>query len=172
MRKWLRRLRGALGMGLTWAVAWAPIGVLFGIIVDPTGAMDEPWIAVGALPGFLGGMVFSAALGLAEGRRRFDELSLSRFAAWGGVGGLLLGALPFAFLAPRAEVVGLPLWLLGIATFGSASLLSAGLASGTLALARMSEDRELLDASEDVADVGLGAGEVHELLGDGIPRSP
>ena len=27
MKKWLTRIRGALGMGLTWAVAWALMGV-------------------------------------------------------------------------------------------------------------------------------------------------
>jgi len=28
MTTWLRRLRGAVGMGVTWAVAWAVAGVL------------------------------------------------------------------------------------------------------------------------------------------------
>lgn len=171
MKKWLRRLRGALGMGLSWAVAWAPIGVLIGMIVDPTGAMDEPWIAVGMYPGFLGGVLFSAVLGLAAGRRRFDELSLSRFGVLGAVAGLLLGLLPFGILAAGTSGAGLPLWLLGAVTMGTTSLLGALSAAGTLALARMSEDRELLDASEDVAGVGLGAGEARELLGGGSRRS-
>ena len=26
MTKWLRRIRGAFGMGLTWAMGWAPVG--------------------------------------------------------------------------------------------------------------------------------------------------
>ncbi len=83
MKKWLRRIRGALGMGLIWAAGWAPVGVLIGMIVDPDGSMDEMWVAVGAYPGFIGGVVFSAVLGIAEGRRRFDEVSLPRFGAWG-----------------------------------------------------------------------------------------
>ena len=41
MKKWLRRIRGAVLMGLIWAVVWAPVGVLIGWIVDPTGAMDD-----------------------------------------------------------------------------------------------------------------------------------
>ena len=48
---------------------------------------------------------------------------------------------------------------------GTLTLLSAVSASGSLALARMAEDRELLDASADVADVGLTGGEARELLG-------
>src|SRR5918999_1910465 len=76
-KRWLRRIRGALLMGLTWAVAWAPIGVLVGMIVDPDGSMDEMWPAVGAYPGFLSGVVFSVVLAIAARRRRLHELSLS-----------------------------------------------------------------------------------------------
>jgi hypothetical protein len=50
---------------------------------------------------------------------------------------------------------------------GPTTLLSAACASGTLALARMGEDRDLLDASEDVAEVGLSERETRELLGGG-----
>jgi len=122
---------------------------------------------VGAYPGFIGGVVFSGVLGIAAGRRRFDELSLPRFAAWGSVAGLLLGVLPFTILAVGAAGVGLPLWLLGVVTMGSTALLGAVSASATLALARMSEDRALLDAGADVAEVGLSEGEARELLGGG-----
>lgn len=59
MKKWPRRIRGAVLMGLTWAAVWAPIGVLIGMIVDPSGSTDEMWVAVGAYPGFLGGVIFS-----------------------------------------------------------------------------------------------------------------
>jgi hypothetical protein len=159
-------------MGLSWAVAWAPIGLLLMMIVDPTDAMDEPWILIGAYPGFLGGVLFSVVLGVAAGRRRFDELSLSRFGVLGAVAGLLLGLLPFGVLAVGTSGAGLPLWLLGVVTMGTTSLLGAASASATLALARMSEDRELLDAGADVAEVGLGAGEARELLGGGSGPSP
>jgi hypothetical protein len=43
----------------------------------------------------------------------------------------------------------------------------AGSAAGSLALARRVEDRELLETSEDVAEVGLSEGEARELLGGG-----
>jgi hypothetical protein len=42
---------------------------------------------------------------------------------------------------------------------------NAGCATGTLALARRAEQRDLLDASADVAEVGLTEGEAQQLLG-------
>ena len=90
--QWLRRIRAAVLMGLTWAAVWAPIGVLTGLIVDSDGSMDEMWVAVGGYPGFLCGAVFSAVLGVSKGQRRVEELSLARVGACGGgewsVGGL------------------------------------------------------------------------------------
>ena len=47
------------------------------------------------------------------------------------------------------------------------TLAGAGSAAGVLALARRAEERELLDASEDVAEVGLTEGEARDLLGGG-----
>lgn len=35
MKKWLRRIRSAVGMGLTWAAAWALGGVLIGVASKP-----------------------------------------------------------------------------------------------------------------------------------------
>ncbi len=161
MRTWLRRIRGAVLMALTWAVVWAPVGVLIGVIVDPNDSMEEMWVAVGAYPGFLCGAVFSAVLGIAEGRRRFDELSLPRFAAWGALGGMLVGALVFAAGFAEAPTAALA------AIMGTTTLLSAVSASGSLALARKGEERMLLDASEDVAGVGFTGNEAQELLGGG-----
>ena len=74
---WLGRIGGAVATGLTWAVVWAPIAVLVGVIVDPDDSMDEMWVVIGAYPGFLSGVIFSAVLAIAEGRRGRDEPSLS-----------------------------------------------------------------------------------------------
>ncbi len=92
MKEWLSGICGALGMGLIWAAGWGLVGVLIGMFVDPHGSIDDMWVVTLGVPGFLGGVVFSAVLGIAEGRRRFDELSLSQFGAWGAVAALLLGA--------------------------------------------------------------------------------
>jgi hypothetical protein len=131
MKKWLRRILGAVGIGLTWAAGWGLVGVLIGMFVDPDGSMDEMWVAVGAYPGFLGGVVFSAVLQIAEGRRRLDELSLPRFGAWGTAAGLLLGVLPFALVAEMAASTEYPLLLLGVVVVGPTTLLSAVLGVGS-----------------------------------------
>lgn len=142
MKKWLRRIRGAVGMGLLWALLWAPVGVLAGMIVDPDGSMDEMWLAIGAYPGFLGGVIFSVVLGIVAGRRRFEELSIARFAAWGAAAGLMVGALPFAL---GGSATGGPQALLGAAVIGSITVMSAASAAGSLALARRAERRQLTE---------------------------
>jgi hypothetical protein len=148
-------------MGLTWAVVWAPVAVLIGMIVDPDGSMDEMWVAVGAYPGFLGGVLFSAVLGIAAGRRRFDELSLARVGAWGAAAGFLVGALPFAVGESTTE---LPLWLLAVVVIGSITLLSGISAAGSLALARRAERRGLGDAGVDASRVALTGGGARKQL--------
>lgn len=157
MRKWLRRIRGAIGMGLTWAVAWFGAGLILLLIVG-VGAADVPFPLFFALLGFLAGVTFSGVLGILEGRRRFDQMSLPRFAAWGAVGGLLLSGI-FAWAAG----LGGEFLVLGPVF----ALSGAGCAAGSLALARMAEDRELLDASADVREAGLAEDEARELLGGG-----
>jgi hypothetical protein len=94
---------------------------------------------------------------MAAGHRRFDELSLSRFGALGAVAGLQLGG--FAVGTGVASGV-LPLWLRAAVIIGPLTLLSAVSATGSLALARMAERRELLD----MADLG---GEAQQRLGSG-----
>jgi hypothetical protein len=166
MRKWLRRIRGALGLGLTWAVGWFLVGmgieIIHNIWPNPLGSAVDIWPAALAYPAFLGGLVFSTVLGIAGRRRRFDESSLPRFAAWGALGGLTLGLFPAAFLALGGVSVAE-----AAATIGTLILLGAASASGSLILARRAEDRELLEASAEVAEVGLADGETQELLGGG-----
>ena len=157
MKKWLRRIRGAIGMGLTWAIAWFGAGLGLLLVVG-FGAADVPFPIVFGVFGFLAGVTFSGVLGIVEGRRRFDQMSLPRFAAWGAVGGLLLSGI-FAWAAG----LGGEFLVLGPVF----ALSGAGSAAGSLALARMAEDRELLDASADVGEAGLTEDEARELLGGG-----
>jgi hypothetical protein len=169
MKTWIQRIRGAAGMGLTWAVGWAPVGAIVGALVhwvwgpSPIGlaAVVALNSATFAVLGFIGGMSFATVLRIAEGRRRFDELSLPRFAAWGAAGGLLLGAAGLAtgfwgwYFGPQGA--GMLLVALGL---GSSS------AAGSLALARGAEDAELLGEGDEVANVGLSAMERRQLLAD------
>jgi hypothetical protein len=112
------------------------------------------WPQTLAIPRFLSGVVFSAVLWIAEGRRRFAELSLPRFTALGAVGGLLVGGLLVAAGLGRTALP--ELWLRALVFIGPRMVLSAVSACATLALARMSKDRELPDGGDE-----------QELLGDG-----
>jgi len=143
--KWLRRIRGAIGIGFTWAIAWGAVGSvprwLFGFNTD------VPFPLVFGVLGFIAGVTFSGLLMLTEGRRGFDQMRLSRFAAWGAVGGLLLSA-----IFTRAASLGWSDVLVIAPTFAVASAICA---SGSLALARRAGMRELPDDSGDIAAAEL-----------------
>lgn len=135
MIRLLKLLRGAVGMGFTWALAWFGAGMILNLIIGP-GTDDVPLPIRFGILGFLSGITFSGVLGLVAGRRRLDQMSLGRFAAWGAVGGLLLSSL----LAVTAGPGGQPLML-----FPVFALAGAGSAAGTLAVARKAEAPRLLD---------------------------
>jgi len=174
MKKWLKRIRGAVGLGLTWAVGWASVGAVIGLVYffgvigvqsGLLGAFLAAYVRMFATLGFLGGAIFSTVLGIAEGRRRFDELSLPRFAAWGALGGLLLGVIALTGWAGTLPVVlGRVMGPMDFLVAGVATLLGAGSAAGSLALARRADDKELLEHGADVADIGLTEEEKRELL--------
>src|SRR5688572_22725622 len=116
--KWFRRIRAAVGNGLVWGVAWAAIGALTGMLVDPNASIARMWLGppVGIHPGFVGGLLFSALLGLAAPVRRLADLSLPRVSALGGIAGLVLGLAPLAINQPPSEF---PLWQVAGAVVGS-----------------------------------------------------
>jgi len=64
MKKWLRRIRGAVGMGLTWAAGWALVGVLIELFMDPNRSLVDVWPTALAIPGFLGARSFPRCFGL------------------------------------------------------------------------------------------------------------
>jgi hypothetical protein len=145
-------------MGLTWAFAWFAAGMVLLFFVGPDAA-DVPFPIGFGLLGFLAGVTFSGVLGLVAGRKRFDQLSMPRFALLGGLGGALFSGafVPIAGLGWNALLFLGPI-------FG---LAGAGCAAGVLALARKAGAETRLDAGEDVDAVGLTAEERRELLGDG-----
>ena len=157
MKKWLKRIRGVIGMGLSWAAGLGGVGAIF-ILMTDTFSLGAFLIgaATYAALGFLGGATFSVVLGIVEGRHRFDQMSLPRFAAWGAVGGFLVSISLFTLGSgfELGELVGV----------GLGAFLGAGCAAGSLALARRSDDRELLEHGADVADIGLTEEERRELL--------
>ena len=101
MKKWGRRIRAAIGMGLTWGAAWFGAGILLARV--PGFYSDLPFALLFAPLGFVTGIIFSGILVVIEGRRGFDRMSLSRFAGWGAVSGLLLSGILVVAAALRAE---------------------------------------------------------------------
>lgn len=123
MTSFVRRFRGALGIGLTWAVLWVVFGVLFMSFLyifqpEDIGPGEGPAKALPilALVGFLSGLGFAALLSLAERRRTLRELSLPRIALWG-----MLGSAAIPLLMGTDGSMG---WLTGSlgATFATASV--------------------------------------------------
>jgi hypothetical protein len=140
-------------MGLTWAVAWSFVGIfprwVFGF--NP----DAPFPIIFGVLGFIAGLLFSAILVLTERRRTFDQMSLPRFAGWGGLGGILLAA----FFTRMASLDAGDALLIAPAF----AVICAACASGSLALARQGEKRELRDGDGKVA-VKLSPQEKQKLL--------
>lgn len=138
MRTWLQRIRGAIGIGVTWAFVWSAAGGVprwvFGVNTD------APLPIIFGVFGFIAGMIFSAVLALTEGRRRFDQMSLPRFAGWGAMGGLLLAAV----FAKAVSLSGGDMLALA-PTLAVASAVSA---AGSLALAKRAVRRELSDGEK------------------------
>jgi FtsH-binding integral membrane protein len=155
MQKWIRRIRGAIGMGLTWAVAWGVAGMvprwLFGF--NP----DAPFPIIFGVIGFVAGVTFSGVLMLLERRREFDQMTLPRFAGWGGLSGLLVSAVfaRVASLGASDVMVIAPVFVVAC----------AACASGSLALAKRAKMRELPDGS--TGEIELSAREKRKLYSRG-----
>jgi len=132
MKNWWKRIRAAMGIGLAWGAAWFAAGMVLLFVVG-FGAADVPFPLFFGLLGFLTGTTFAGILGLVAGKRRFDQMSLPRFAGWGALGGLLLSS---AVVLASGEGDFL---MLGT-VFAAAGATSA---AGTLALARKGEQRQL-----------------------------
>jgi len=143
MNTWLRRLRGALGIGTLWGVTGVVVGKVAGLVVSVfTGLPLFSTVlsfGIGACAlGFALGTAFSVVLTTLETEKTADQLTPARAAGWGALAGaglaLLVGVTAVPMLVPGISALGL-LVLIGSATL-SYGALTAGLAAGTLALAR------------------------------------
>jgi hypothetical protein len=163
MKRGLRRIRGMLGMGLTWAIAWAVIGggIMEGI-VDPHGRILDMWPQTLAIPGFLLGVLFALVLTATEGRRSFDELSVRRSALWGALSGVVLGGVALAAGIFPGVVPGV---LRAAAVIGPLATLSAGSAAASVAIAKRAGQRTLPSGAGDGATLPSGQSRPRELPG-------
>ena len=144
MKNFFRRIRGIIGMGLTWAVGWA---VLWGapvLIAAGFGAFEgltPRMFLVGALfvagCGFISGGAFGMILSAFERKKKLGDLSLKRIALMGGLVGVLGGS---ALVA----IFGITLWIPIVIL----TVTGVGFASGTVALAKRS-DTKLIEGEEE-----------------------
>ena len=161
MKQWGRRIRAAIGMGLIWGAAGFGAGILLARV--PGFYSDLPFALLFAPLGFIAGILFSGILVALGGRRGFYPMSISRFAGLGAVSGLLLSGIFVVGAALRGD----PLWG-EFLLFGPAlAIAGAVCASGSLALARRAERREVRGAGGNPAGAELTGEEKRELLGRG-----
>lgn len=140
MGQWVRRIRAAIGMGLIWAFGWFGAGLLLLLVVG-LDAADVPFPLGFAALGFLAGATFSVVLGIVERRRRFDQLTLPRFAAWGALGGMLMSGVFILLVALSGDA---PPEILVVAPVFSVA--ASASAAGTLALARKGDEQKRLES--------------------------
>lgn len=131
----LRRLRGLLGVGVTWGTLWAGIGAVMGIVIGESVAV---WALGMGLYGLVSGVGFGALLSLGEGRKTILDLRLGRVAVWGVLGSalvpLLFGALgTFEMGTTVADVLGAVL---------TTAFLGGTFAPGSVAIARRAQLRQ------------------------------
>ena len=141
MKMWWRRIRAAIGMGLTWGAAWFGAGILLARV--PGFYSDLPFALLFAPLGFLTGIIFSGILVGIEGRRGFERTSLWRFAGWGAASGLLLSGI----FVVAAALRGASPWGEFLVFGPSLTVASAVCAAGSLAVARRAERRDLPDVT-------------------------
>lgn len=167
MMRWARRLRGAVGTGLTWAAGWAVAGIGIGASTllpwHPFGSflkvMDAPLPAM-AIPGFFAGLFFAAVVGVAARRIHFKDISTAQFVAWGAVGGALLVLFPFLLVAIGLASTEGSAHSAGFVISAIAPVfvaLSSASAAATLFIARRAEDRETGElGTEETQALGRG----------------
>ena len=158
MKNWGRRIRGAIKMGLAWAAAGFGAGILLARVSSSN--PDLPFALLFAPLGFFAGIIFSGILAMIERRRRFDRMSLSRFAGWGAVSGLLLSGI----FVVGAALRGGALWREFLVFGPPLAMASAVCAAGSLALAKRAERRELPGPSGNLAEAELAEHQKRELL--------
>ena len=125
MKKWMSGVRGAVLMVILWVIGW---GLGFGGImelVDADGKIQDVWPTLLAIPGFIGGVVFSLLLAVGGLGRGFEEVSLPRFALCGAMTGIVLGVLTIA-----AEVGDVSPGAAGMIAIGTVLGIVAGFGSG------------------------------------------
>jgi hypothetical protein len=140
VKTWLRRLRGAVGIGAIWGCALSVLGSAIAIVASIIWHAIPPSLVVTyvvnaalwyGVEGFVLGSGFAVVLTIIDGRKTFEELTPGRAALWGALAGV--GLTIVAGLVGNGLSIPLTGFLAAICMCGA---VAAGLGAGTVALAR------------------------------------
>jgi multisubunit Na+/H+ antiporter MnhB subunit len=155
MKGLLRRLRGIIGMGVTWAVGLAGLFTLAGLVF---GGTFVPGLAfTGGFVGLVAGGAFAVILSIAERRQRLRDLSLWRMALWGGVGGAIVAGAT-NLIAGSGGLI----WPF----VGSVAFIGAVASTGTVAVAKRAERKLIGDGDDSVSSLEGDNGAMPALEGE------
>jgi hypothetical protein len=161
MKTWLRKLRGIVGIGAVWGFACSVLGLIVGAALSVVGELLLS-MAISALgfgiAGFVLGSGFAVVLTIMDGRKTFEDLTTGRAALWGalaGVGSMITVILVGMGLGTYSGAL-VDFW----ASISISGAMTAGLAAGTISLARrapgalesgivLDESKRLDDSSEN-----------------------
>jgi hypothetical protein len=97
MNGWIRKLRGAFGTAVTWAIGWAALAVPASGLLWVLGGSDATFLetigavtAMAAGSGFLAGGVFSFGLAAVGRNRSLEDLNVLPMALMGGLAAAVL----------------------------------------------------------------------------------
>ena len=150
-----KKLRGVVGTGITWALAWTAIGTVLHFIFKAVGlwgflglTLVEDLVITSAM-GFISGATFAGGLLLTERRQGLDGIRVSRGALWGMFAGIVG---PLLWLSAGVGIPWLALkdiWLLfvGMSLFGGAS------GAAMTSVAKSANDRLIHGFSDDARGV-------------------
>ena len=159
MRELLKRLRGAFGNALVWAIGWGGVGgvlmsLWYLLSVNPSASPIQlpvmPFIRLFAGIGFLSGGAFSLYLGVAGRNKRLDELSAIRIGLGGAVAAALV--LPIYGVAVFGTPGDFRLWADVLIPSSIAFVLGGATAFSTVKIAQRG-DRILAEASLDELEI-------------------
>src|SRR5262245_22389748 len=108
----LHRIRAVLVTSVLWALVWASIGAIIGLVTHPAGIDLLPlppetginWSRVAgfalefAVIGAINGALFALLMAVAERGRTVSTLSVGRVTLWAAVGTFILPLIIFLFL--------------------------------------------------------------------------
>ena len=141
MKGFLRRLRGIIGTGLTWAVGWAGLWGAFLLVMAGLNRLEgwDFWYTVNvelrmAGVGFIAGSAFGVILSVLERHKKLEDLSFRRIALWGSIGGLAIAAGFGLQHLPQTIVL---------------TLVGIGSATGSVALAKRGIEPTLIEGDDD-----------------------